>query len=378
MPALGESERLSWTAFCEVLSNRREGPKDGPGFVPSRFAPEGKGRTVRRKKTNLLARTAVALDIELNKKTGEIPPSPEHAAKIIRSMGLAAVIYTSHSHLPDAPRYRMVFPLSDEIDVEIPAPEIMAARLNLAGVLDESKDGAASFFYSPSCVSEDDLHFTEIICGKEIPAAEITKQGKAVLAARQAERDRISEESHRAAAQRAADRAAAGFDPDDSLIEKLRGHLDLESLLLSHGYAKAGQNFRHPNSTSGCFGANIKNFGGIDRIFSHNATDPLHATNLPLWCEKVKAIDAFDVAAILDYGGDRKKAMIALADKFNLTKATERKKLCRVMFQLIRCQAPQDEIEQTSLKEGMQLGFSPEEVHRIAHWVAAQAVESRP
>lgn len=377
-PALGQSERMSWREFCSSLSTRREGPKDGPGFVPSRFAPEGNGKTVRRVKTNLLARTAVALDVEYNKKTGEFPPDPTVAVAAIKAAGLAAILYTSHSHTLKAPRYRIVIPLSREIDVEIPAPEIVAQKLGLTSVLDDSKDGAASFFYCPSCGSEDDFHFTEIIEGTDLDAESITLEGLDILSVHRAEMDRIAEESHRAAAQRLADRVAAGFEPDDSLIEKLRVHLDLESLLLTHGYAKAGPNFRHPNSSSGQFGANIKNFGGIDRVFSHNATDPLHSANLPPWVLRVTALDAFDVAAILDYGGDRKKAMVNLANKFNLNRETERKKLCSIMFKLIRQQAPQGEIERISVDEGVALGFSKEEIYKIAHWVAAQAVEARP
>ena len=50
---------------------RREGEKDGPNFVPPRFTLEPDGRHVRRLKRNLIARTAVALDCETNKKTGE-------------------------------------------------------------------------------------------------------------------------------------------------------------------------------------------------------------------------------------------------------------------------------------------------------------------
>jgi hypothetical protein len=376
-PALGESESLSWDDFCNILSKRREGDKDGPGFVPARFSPEGRGKIVRRKKSNLLARTAVALDIESNKKTGEIPPAPEEMSGLIRSHGLASVIYTSHSHTVIAPRYRIVFQLSDEIGVDIPAPDIVARRLNVSGVLDTSKDGAASFFYSPSCASEEDTHFTQVISGVPLASDEITAEGMKILASQKAEMDRIAEESHRLAAQRAADKLASGFSSDDSLIEKLRSHLDLESILLTHGYAKAGQNFRHPNSSSGQFGSNIKNFGGIDRVFSHNATDPLHASNLPEWCGRVTALDAFDVTAILDYGSDRRQAMISLAEKFNLTKTAERKQLCRIMFQLIRRQAPQQEIENISLQEGARLGFSPDEVCKIAQWVVSQSVEPR-
>src|ERR1700727_2663697 len=74
-PAIGDPERTTWAAFSGAFWWRREGEKDGPNFIPARFGLEPDRRHVRRLKRNLLARTAVALDCETNKETGEIPPS---------------------------------------------------------------------------------------------------------------------------------------------------------------------------------------------------------------------------------------------------------------------------------------------------------------
>jgi len=373
-PAYGDPERLTWGQFCEILSSRRVGPKDGPGFVPSRFDLDADGRRVRRKKINLVARTAVALDIEASKKTGEIPPCPGAAADIVRRLGLAAIVYTSHSHKAHDPRYRMVFPLSGEIGIDIDAPEIVAARLGLLGVLDASKEGAASFFYAPSCASEDDEHLTAVITGRALDAAKITAEGIKINEARKADAERIANEAQSAAAHRMAEKIAAGFDPTDSIIEKIRSKLDLDAILCAHGYEKSGQNFKHPNSSSSCFGANIKNFGGVERVFSHNATDPLHGDNLPAWCGGVTALDAFDVVAILDFNGDRNKAINAMAERFGLTKTAEKKELAKFIFKAIRRALPQDEIERASIEEGARLGFARDDVCRIAHWVVSQAM----
>ena len=83
------------------------------------------------------------------------------------------------------------------------------------------------------------------------------------------------------------------------------------------------------------YGADIKTFGGIDRVFSHNASDPLHADNLPDWCT-VTAIDAFDAAAILQYGGDRNRAMREMAERFGLTMTAQKKELAKLLFRMIR------------------------------------------
>jgi hypothetical protein len=309
-PAMGDPECTTWGAFTSVFEWRREGDKDGCCFSAARFRLESDGRQVRRKKTNLIARTAIVLDIETSKKTGEVPPPPDQAITRTRSLGFACLVYTSHNHKPGDVRYRVVLPLSAEIPHDLPAPEVMADALGLLGVLDVSKIGAESLFYLPSCpYGALDLHQTVIVPGAPIDAAWIMERAGALLAARQAEAERIAAEAQAEAAARREAKIAAGFDPDDSLIEKLRSRFDLDDVLRSHRYDKAGTKYRHPNSSSGSYGADIKTLGGVERVFTHNATDPLHRDNLPSWCGGVTALDAFDVVAILDFGGDRTRAM---------------------------------------------------------------------
>jgi hypothetical protein len=238
-----------------------------------------------------------------------------------------------------------------------------------------SKVHAASLFYLPSSPYDRlDQHQTVTVPGALIDAAWMTERAGALLAARQGEADRIAAEAHAEAAARREAKIAAGFNPDDSLIEKLRSRFDLGSVLLAHGYDKAGTKYRHANSSSGSYGADIKILGGIDRVFSHNGTDPLHASNLPPWCGTVTALDAFDVVAILDFGGDRKKALRALAERFNLTKAAERKTLAALIGRMISRRATQQETEKAAYAEGERLGMCRVEVCRVAAWVVEQRV----
>ena len=158
-----------------------------------------------------------------------------------------------------------------------------------------------------------------------------------------------------------------------SRIEKLRSRFDLASVLASHGYDRQGTKWRHPNSSSGCHGADIATFSGIERVYSHNATDPLHGSNLPAWCGGVTAIDAFDATAILDYGGDRTRALRELSERFNLSKAPERRALATLLFNLIRRQVNQAEIEAAAYAEGIRTGLSKDEVISVARWVASQS-----
>jgi hypothetical protein len=376
-PAIGDPERTTWHAFTDVFRVRREGGKDGTNFVPDRFKLETDGRHVRRLKANLLARTAIALDFETNKKTGTaLTVTPTEAASRASALGLACVVYSSHNHRsPDDIRFRAVFALEAEIAANLPAPEVMADVMGLADVLDTSKVGAASLFYLPSSPPGLlSLHETIVVPGAPIAAAWITERAGAILTFRKAERDRLAAEAHAEAAGRREAKIAAGINPDNSLIEKLRAKLDLGSILLAHGYAKSGDCYRHPNSQSGMFGADIKVFSGIERVYSHNAGDPLHAGNLPRWCT-AKAIDAVDAAIILAHSGDRTKGLTALAGRFGLGKGEERKAIARLMFKMIKQQRSQPEIEAAVFAEGSRRGLSREEVCHVAHWVAGQATE---
>jgi putative DNA primase/helicase len=374
-PAYGEPETTTWDNFCGILEwyRREDDEKEGPNFVPARFKLEPGGKQVRRKAANLISRTAIAMDCETNKKTGEAPPDFAAAVEGVRQTGWAGIIYTSHNHRPDAPRYRIVLPLSGEIDYELPAVEVVADKLQLGGVLDQSKRGASSLFYLPSCPpGRLEEHDVAVVGGDPIDAAWICEAAGKVLADRQAEEERIAAEAQDEAENRRQAKIAAGSDPDESLIARLSVFLDLEQILLNHGYdRKSRGNFRHPNSESGSFGAYVKTFGGIDRIYSHNAGDPLHKGNLPSWCT-VAAVDAVDATIILDYGGDRKKGLHELAKRFGLAKTDERKELAKLMFGLLRQRVSQEAFEGASLAEGTRLGLARPEVIEVAHNVVGK------
>ena len=374
-PAIGDPERTTWGAFADVFSYRREGPKDGPCFIPSRFNLAADGRHVRRQSVNLAARTAVALDCEMHKTTGELPPRVADTVRRIQQQGWAAVVYTSYNHKPDAPRYRIVLPLSEEIDYELPTPEVIATTLQLAGVTDTSKYGAASLFYLPSTESDKvDHHETVTIDGVVIDAAWIVEKARALRALRKAEQERIAAVARAEAENRRQAKAAAGFDPNDSLIEMLRAHFDLASVLLSHGYSQLNGKYRHPNSQSGSFGADIKILGGIERVFSHNAGDPLHRDNLPDWCSVI-ALDAIDATIILDYGGDRTKALADLAQSIGLSKIKQRKAVAALLFRLIREQNDQETIEAAAFAFGTEIGLAHTEVRDVCTWVCNQLIK---
>jgi hypothetical protein len=318
-PALGTSAHMSWDAFAALFADRREGTKDGDNFVPARFKLEPDGR-VRRLKENVVARTAVALDCEMHKETGEVPPSVNSVAAYLRAIGWAAVLYTSHNHTDAAPRYRIVLPLSDEIDPLLPAAEVVADRLHLLGVLDASKIGAASLFYFPSCDPGcGEGHQVVALDGRPINAPWLRERAGALLAAREAEQARLRAAALEAAEKRRKARIEAGFDPDASIIEAVRDRLDLAGELLRHGYKPAGKGrYLFPDSQTGVAGVYVmRGNDGVERAYSHHSADPLSPGNLPSWCLS-KAVDTVDVVAILEYGGDLKAALRTLATRFGI------------------------------------------------------------
>ena len=198
-PALGTPETLGWEELSDIVTNnRRVGAKDGCNLIPIRFKREpGKPRVVRRKAVNARARTAIALDIEENKATGELPPSVGDIVHRLQTLALAAIVWTTHSHTAVRPRYRVLVPLCSEIAPDLPAVEILAQRLNLDAVFDRSKRGPASLFYLPSAASFDvlDHHEAYAVAGEPHYAALMEKEAGDLLAERQAEEERVAAEA---------------------------------------------------------------------------------------------------------------------------------------------------------------------------------------
>ena len=83
------------------------------------------------------------------------------------------------------------------------------------------------------------------------------------------------------------------------------------------------------------------------------------------------AVDAFDVTAILDLGGDRKKALHELAERYGLGKREESRAVARLIYQLVRANASQETIEARVYAEGERLGLTRQGVVRVARWIAS-------
>ena len=107
--SIGVVRSVEWADFAPEFKHE-VGPKDGTAFACGTF--KDSHRTTKQAQS----RSIVGLDVEqiASLSTGEIgpqPPSVDALAAKIKATGYAAVIYTTHSHSPEAPRYRVVMPL---------------------------------------------------------------------------------------------------------------------------------------------------------------------------------------------------------------------------------------------------------------------------
>ena len=145
--------RMPWDELAERLTDHRQGDKDGTALICATFNGT-------RSNELLHERHLVALDIEQKKL---LPTEPQVLAQILALKGLASVVWTTWSHEPERPRYRVLLPLDKPVKplahlgddlkgsmvVDRLLPALVAANLGLNGMVDEGKYGASSLFYLP-------------------------------------------------------------------------------------------------------------------------------------------------------------------------------------------------------------------------------------
>lgn len=157
----GRVKVLTWAGFLTAITKpRREGDKDGLAIIPAVFAgeapPVGGSAEVRRRREDIAARSMVVLDCELDKGRAahgiqpRHPPAVEDMIEKLNGTGWAYALYTSHSHAPEAPRYRVVLPLARPVAPGLMVVELLASVLDLEGAYDRGKGYPESLFYLPS------------------------------------------------------------------------------------------------------------------------------------------------------------------------------------------------------------------------------------
>lgn len=234
---VGRAFTTTWGKLAERLSRHDEGPKDGAALACATF-------NGRRGNSSLVARSLIALDIETNKITGEVPPAPQDMAGILASKRLACVVWTTHSHKASEPRWRAVFPLSKPIplpDDEARATDMylsptVAAQLDIANVADRSKFGASSLMFLPRHPPGGEW-YAKVFEGDPIDTDELMAISIMVSEKVQADEAKV-----------AAMRARNALPPEIvAVIDEFNSRHPLPEMLAKYGYTRRGNRWRSPN-----------------------------------------------------------------------------------------------------------------------------------
>jgi hypothetical protein len=129
------------------LSHDKRPNKDGLGFIFATFTER------RRLDANVERVTAIALDID-SKEGQPQPPAFDDVVSRVRSLGVAACAWTTYSHTPETPRYRIVCPLSEPMNKSALtiAQDLLAESLGLKS--DPACKNAGRIYLAPSCPPE--------------------------------------------------------------------------------------------------------------------------------------------------------------------------------------------------------------------------------
>ncbi len=209
-------------------------------------------------------------------------------------------IYASRSATQGLPKCRILIPLAYALsgaDWRI-CQKVLNDRLTAAGMTpDRSTERSAQPCYLPNAGehyfsrSRRDGHAFDVM---KDWAQDVERERATValqMARKQAEKEA-----------RDAERAFKEVDPSKSLIHAFNAHYEVGEILVKAGYDQQGEKFRHPNSESGSFSANVKD----GRVYTFSSNDPLY-------CEE-GAHDAFSAFTVLFAEGDLHRALRLAGD----------------------------------------------------------------
>jgi predicted P-loop ATPase len=147
---LGKCKRTPETVadYRAMTKTQRGKVKDIGGFVGGVIAGGG-----RRKANSIRSRALVTLDIDYGR-----PGTVEVVREILD--GTAWCLYSTHSHTPENPRYRLVLPLSREVTPEeyIPIARRVADDIGI-DLFDSSTYEPSRLMYWPSCPADGEFVF---------------------------------------------------------------------------------------------------------------------------------------------------------------------------------------------------------------------------
>jgi hypothetical protein len=273
--------------FRKMGRARQDGIKDVGGFVGGHLK-EG-----RRKNGNVICRSLLTLDMDYAK--------PETWEQIESLYGWRCCAYSTHKHTPEAPRLRLIIPLSREVsEDEYPALGRMVAKEIGIDLFDDTTYEPTRLMYWPSTPSDGEFVFREMDGDLLNPDMYLTKYADWRDTSMWPVSSRQSEVVRRQITKQAdpltKDGAVGAFCRAYSIEEAIEA-------FLSDVYEPSAMNGRYdyiPADSS----AGLVIYDG-KFAFSHHATDPA--------CGKL--LNAFDLVRIHKYGeDDEKKSFAAMMD----------------------------------------------------------------
>lgn len=102
------SEPIEWDEFSQLLSQPKQGLKDGSYFVRAKC-------TGNRNDNNTDPLSSIIVIDGDSGPNGDPCPQPDYAADTLSDLGFQFILYTSHSHTPEKPKYRILFLLDRKV-----------------------------------------------------------------------------------------------------------------------------------------------------------------------------------------------------------------------------------------------------------------------
>ena len=274
--------------YRNMKKSDRDTAKDHGGFVAGQLK-EG-----RRQIDKVLSRSMITLDGD--KLTKEFVDGFENL------MPYGAVLYSTHSSTPDAPRARVIVPLTRDVTPEefIAVSRYLAKDLGM-DMFDECSYRANQLMYWPSCPMDGDYLFCEVKKPWMDPdmVLEAHPEWKDPTLLPTSSRESVAKSVGGAKAQ----------DPltKDGIVGVFnRVYYPIQKAVdtfLADIYEAAGENRYHYIPSDSGAGVEVKQDGKF--IYSHHASDPA--------C--MKLCNAFDIVRIHKFGGgDDKSSFSKMAD----------------------------------------------------------------
>lgn len=292
---------LSWPelkAKCRCPhKSRAQSPQSAKKTAPLIACHNGKTRSKEQTEQAMFGLLRADLDDATNL-------TPQSIASALFEQRLESfVIYSTLSHLPDAPRYRVFVELAE------PAPFSVWADLQFALaellVSDPCVNRPSQFMILPTTIKATATHY-ETLIEEGAPLAQGDEFWLSAMQMAEQHETQASEVSKRHAEVTPRPYIEPLIGNQVSIINLVNLAYEWPDLLAFYGYKRKGRNaWIAPESTSGTAGVHIltSSTDGKERIFSHHASDP--AGN--------RLCDKFDLITLRQFGGNPVKALAEIA-----------------------------------------------------------------